>query len=189
MEHLLTDLPYVYILVSLAIGIIIGVALSKILNKGPKVSDLQEQLEQANDQLESYQQHVGTHFQKTAELVNNLTESYRSVHEHLSEGAQNLAQTQGNALENTAFTALTDSSAVNAKANIPDSDESNSQANNAQDSLTESNIPEPNSDTDSESSPEQNDQEEVDESVFDIGEDEDILELEDENDTEKAAKA
>ncbi len=100
------NLPYTLIFV--AIGVVIGAALSKILNRGPSVTELQDKLDEAQDQLNQYQQQVGSHFQKTAELVNSLTESYQQVHEHLSQGAQNLAVNH-TALEGSQFKALAES--------------------------------------------------------------------------------
>jgi uncharacterized membrane-anchored protein YhcB (DUF1043 family) len=107
LSFLTSDLPTTLLLI--AIGVIIGAALSKILNRGPNPAELQQKLEESQEQLKAYQQEVGSHFQKTAELVNGLTQSYRAVHEHLAQGAQSLAQnTSGNTLESTQFKALSD---------------------------------------------------------------------------------
>ncbi len=103
-----SDLPSTILLI--ALGVIIGAALSKILNRGPSVSELQQKLEESQDQLDQYRKDVDKHFQTTAELVNNLTQSYRAVHEHLSQGAQKLTHhSAGNTLESTQFKALSDS--------------------------------------------------------------------------------
>lgn len=42
------------------------------------------------EQLHNYQQDVESHFAKTADLIDNLTNSYKEVFEHLSESAENL---------------------------------------------------------------------------------------------------
>lgn len=99
-----SDLPTTILFI--AIGVIIGAALSKILNRGPSATELQQKLEESQEQLNKYQKDVDSHFQKTAELVNNLTESYRAVHEHLSQGAQKLTHHSSNTLESTQFKAL-----------------------------------------------------------------------------------
>ena len=109
MSFLTTDLPSTLLLI--AIGVIIGAALTKILNRGPNPAELQQQLEDTQDQFASYQKEVGGHFQKTADLVNNLTNSYQEVHQHLSLGAQKLAQSTPETLENTQFKALSDDNA------------------------------------------------------------------------------
>ncbi len=95
-------------LIILAVGIIIGAAISKIFNRSGKTSELQKNLEETKEQFENYQQEVGAHFQTTADLVNKLTESYREVHQHLSQGAQTLAQNTAATLENSQFKALGD---------------------------------------------------------------------------------
>lgn len=106
MNFLTSDLPSTLLLI--AIGVIIGAALTKILNRGPNASELQQKLEDTEEKFNNYQQEVGNHFQKTAELVNKLTQSYQDVHQHLSEGAQGLAKHTTNALENSSFKALSD---------------------------------------------------------------------------------
>lgn len=118
-----TDLPSTLLLI--ALGVIIGAALSKILNKGPSVSELQQKLEESQDQLDQYKQEVDKHFHTTAELVNNLTQSYRAVHEHLSQGAQKLtSHTSNNTLESSQFKALSDSQ--NTEGNNTETEENSS---------------------------------------------------------------
>ena len=106
MSFLTSDLPSTLLLI--AIGVIIGAALTKILNRGPNPAELQQKLEDTQDQFDSYQKEVGSHFQKTAELVNNLTNSYQEVHQHLSVGAQSLAKHTPETLESSQFKALSD---------------------------------------------------------------------------------
>lgn len=56
-----------------------------------RVKDIEEHLAESQQQLKDYQQEVTAHFSKTAELVRELNQSYRDVHTHLAQGAQNLA--------------------------------------------------------------------------------------------------
>lgn len=98
------ELPSILLLI--AIGLVIGAALTKILGKSSNNAELQQKLQEAEENLKNYQQEVGEHFQKTATLVNNLTESYREVHTHLSTGAQTLAKDSPAALEASQFKAL-----------------------------------------------------------------------------------
>jgi|TARA_R110000772_G_scaffold64210_1_gene143656 hypothetical protein len=51
---------------------------------------LEKQFGEMQQQQQEYQQQVSTHFDRTGELLNELAESYRSVHNHIVEGAQNL---------------------------------------------------------------------------------------------------
>lgn len=53
--------------------------------------DLEQRLHQAENSLHGYQRDVAEHFAQTSELVNNLTQAYREVHEHLANGALKLA--------------------------------------------------------------------------------------------------
>lgn len=145
MSFLTSDLPATILFI--AIGIIIGAALSKILNRGPKTAELQQKLEDTQEQFDSYQKEVGTHFQKTAELVNQLTQSYREVHEHLSKGAQELAQNTPDTLNSSEFKALSDQNSAK-----PDTPEKKAQEADSTETSDQDNIPE--SDT---SASEQND--------------------------------
>jgi uncharacterized membrane-anchored protein YhcB (DUF1043 family) len=57
--------------------------------------ELEKQLQSANASLKDYQQEVSEHYVKTAKLVEDLTDSYRNVHNHLAEGAATLLSTRG----------------------------------------------------------------------------------------------
>jgi uncharacterized membrane-anchored protein YhcB (DUF1043 family) len=52
---------------------------------------LEDHLNEMKQQQESYQSEVSEHFVETADLLNQLTTSYRDVHTHLAKGAQLLA--------------------------------------------------------------------------------------------------
>lgn len=56
--------------------------------------DLARLLDEKTDELKNYQQDVTTHFSKTASLLGDLANSYRDVHNHLAQGAQQLCPTQ-----------------------------------------------------------------------------------------------
>ncbi len=55
---------------------------------------LQDSLQQAEGNLQGYQQEVSDHFTKTAELINNLTQDYKDVHEHLANSALKLSNAE-----------------------------------------------------------------------------------------------
>lgn len=111
MSFLTSDLPSTLLLI--AIGVIIGAALTKILNRSSNATELQQKLEDTEEKLNNYQQEVSNHFQKTAELVNKLTLSYQDVHQHLSQGAQGLVKQTTETLENSSFKSLSDSNTTN----------------------------------------------------------------------------
>ncbi len=79
-------------LVSLIIGALVGYSIvSKLSPQSNANRALEARLQTTEQQLNSYQSQVVQHFERTSELVNNLTASYREVHEHLASGAANLA--------------------------------------------------------------------------------------------------
>lgn len=53
-------------------------------------AELEESLSALEEKYAQYQQDVNQHFSETARLVGQLTQNYRSVYEHLSEGASAL---------------------------------------------------------------------------------------------------
>ena len=52
---------------------------------------LEDNLNEMKQQQENYQHEVSEHFVETADLLNQLTTSYKDVHNHLAKGAQLLA--------------------------------------------------------------------------------------------------
>jgi hypothetical protein len=76
-------------------GIMLGVLLFRLLNPAAgDVAKLQAELEQARSEMESYKASVNTHFNKTSDLVNELTQDYVKVYRHLAEGAKTLSETR-----------------------------------------------------------------------------------------------
>lgn len=63
---------------------------------------LMRERDEARKALNDYRRQVDHHFVRTAELVNQLTESYRQVHEHLSSGARDLCSEAGRRLASDA---------------------------------------------------------------------------------------
>ena len=77
---------------TLVIGGVIGFLFGRSGAGNSRQAELAEELENTRNELEGYKVEVATHFEKTAELVNNLTLSYQEVHQHLATGAQGLCQ-------------------------------------------------------------------------------------------------
>ena len=75
----------------LAIGASLGAFALYLFRHQVLGRDLEQRLHQAESELQAYQRNVAEHFAQTSELVNNLTQAYREVHEHLAEGALKLA--------------------------------------------------------------------------------------------------
>jgi uncharacterized membrane-anchored protein YhcB (DUF1043 family) len=75
---------------ALLVGAAIGFLMGRSGNASNKQAELAEELENTKAELDSYKVNVNKHFEKTATLVNELTTSYKDVHEHLANGAQDL---------------------------------------------------------------------------------------------------
>lgn len=80
----------------LAVGVLIGFMMGR--SKGdtslPRVQELEEQLKQADEEMQAYRGEVGQHFEKTATLFNQLTNNYREVYEHLASSSEQLCGDQ-----------------------------------------------------------------------------------------------
>jgi hypothetical protein len=79
------------------IALIAGLAVGLLLNNrrgGSRANqqELENHLSELRQQQQDYQEEVTAHFNQTATLINQLTESYRNVHNHLAKGAQLLTQ-------------------------------------------------------------------------------------------------
>lgn len=77
-------------IVALIVGAVIGFLMGRSGGSSNRQAELAEQLESSRTELENYKLEVNDHFEKTASLVNDLTHSYKDVHEHLATGAQGL---------------------------------------------------------------------------------------------------
>lgn len=77
---------------SLTAGVIIGVvATYRFSSTSPvKVRQLEQQIEDLQQTHKAYRENVSTHFNTTAELIQQMTESYKDVYQHLASGAQTL---------------------------------------------------------------------------------------------------
>ncbi|MBL4820666.1 MAG: DUF1043 family protein [Gammaproteobacteria bacterium] len=75
----------------LALGVVTGVAFSSRLNGSPsRIKELENQVKSLEQRHEQYKDDVSDHFNTTAELVQQMTESYKDVYQHLALGAQDL---------------------------------------------------------------------------------------------------
>lgn len=95
--------------VALAAGGLIGYLLGRSGSDASQRQTLSDQLDETKAELTTYKQDVTEHFEKTAELVNQLTNTYREVHQHLASGAQSLcdSDTASLALKESAQARLT----------------------------------------------------------------------------------
>ncbi|MEW5248091.1 YhcB family protein [Microbulbifer sp. 2201CG32-9] len=77
------------------VGLALGAILAFLANRGrggtDRTQELELRLSEANSKLEDFQLQVNEHFDQTAQLVHNLTKSYREVHEYLANSAVRLS--------------------------------------------------------------------------------------------------
>lgn len=72
------------------LGSLLGAFISRSFFPPEQQKQLEQNLQSSREELEQYQQDVAQHFADTAKLVQNLTESYKDVHDHLASGALKL---------------------------------------------------------------------------------------------------
>lgn len=75
----------------LALGALLAFLTTRNRQNADRTQELELRLKEANTKLEDFQLQVNEHFDQTAQLVHNLTESYREVHEYLANSAMRLS--------------------------------------------------------------------------------------------------
>ena len=76
------------------VGVLLGAIISRSMFPPEQQKSLEESLKNSRQELDNYQKDVAKHFADTAELVHNLTRSYKSVHDHLAKGALSLTNAE-----------------------------------------------------------------------------------------------
>jgi uncharacterized membrane-anchored protein YhcB (DUF1043 family) len=78
-------------IICLLIGIVLGCMITyALMARNGRTHQLQLELNQLKEHFRDYRDQVTHHFMRTSELVQEMTQSYRSVYEHLASGAQRL---------------------------------------------------------------------------------------------------
>lgn len=79
-------------IVCLALGLVVGIVVARRMNgiTPSRVTELETRVQDLQRHHAQYREHVSEHFNTTAELVQQMTESYRDVYQHLASGAQDL---------------------------------------------------------------------------------------------------
>lgn len=81
----------IYVSIGILIGFAAGFYISRLDDPHKKKrEELENKLELATEEMINYKQDVTEHFVKTSNLVNDMTDSYRAVYNHMAEGAKNL---------------------------------------------------------------------------------------------------
>ena len=82
-------------IIALVAGVMIGALAYRLLAPSVKqVDKTKSELDMAREELRNYKAGVNSHFDKTSELVNDLTQNYVKVYQHLAEGAQTLGNSK-----------------------------------------------------------------------------------------------
>jgi uncharacterized protein len=80
-----------YGIIGLVIGLIVGALLMRFGSS--KLRDqhaVQYELEKTHAKLQDHKQEVSNHFAKSAELLNEMTNSYRELYQHMAQSSQHL---------------------------------------------------------------------------------------------------
>ena len=98
-------------LLSFLLGTVIGCIVTySIVARNNRTHQLQMELNELTDDFREYRDQVTHHFMRSSELVQEMTQSYRSVYEHLASGAQHLCgDTEAATLGHTNRAQVTDS--------------------------------------------------------------------------------
>lgn len=83
-------------IVAIVAGLVLGLFMGRRTSDAERrYRDVALKLDQVMQDKKSYEADVVEHFTKTARLLNELTESYREVHNHLAQGADTLCHGSG----------------------------------------------------------------------------------------------
>lgn len=87
-------------IITFAFGLGIGFAAAyALIPRGRRLRELEQELADARTTLEDYRGQVSRHFQKTAELFEDMTDRYRAVYQHMAQSARTLCEEQPPALQ------------------------------------------------------------------------------------------
>ena len=81
------------------LGFLLGITLGCIaaylaFSRNSKTRHLQSELNELKERFADYRDQVTAHFMQTSSLVQEMTDRYRAVYEHLAAGAQNLCNVE-----------------------------------------------------------------------------------------------
>lgn len=84
-----------YGLIGLVVGVIVGVIATRFGSR--KLRDqhaLQYELEKTKDELKEFKLELNQHFSRSSELLENMSQNYRDLYQHMSSGATTLLPEQ-----------------------------------------------------------------------------------------------
>lgn len=87
-------------IITFAFGLGFGFLIAYLTIKhSGRVKELEEELDKAHSEHDQYRGKVSQHFEKTAELFEDMTERYRAVYKHMASSAQDLCEERPPALQ------------------------------------------------------------------------------------------
>ncbi|MFN2309641.1 MAG: ZapG family protein [Gammaproteobacteria bacterium] len=87
-------------IIAFALGLAGGFLVAyRVIPSRSRIQALEQALAAAQAEQQTYRDQVNQHFQKTAELFEDMTGRYRAVYQHLARGAQSLCEQQPAALQ------------------------------------------------------------------------------------------
>ncbi len=84
-------MPWIYAIVGLLVGTIVGVVISRLTTPGYKnQKSVQKELESAKFELEQQRQELVDHFAQSAQMLDTLGKDYTKLYEHLAKTSAEL---------------------------------------------------------------------------------------------------
>lgn len=84
-------MPWIYALVGLLVGTLLGVVISRLTTPGyKKQKTVQKDLESAKFELEQQKQDLADHFAQTAEMLDSLGKEYTKLYQHMAKTSSEL---------------------------------------------------------------------------------------------------
>ncbi|CAK4069394.1 membrane protein [Vibrio variabilis] len=84
-------MPWIYALVGLLVGTLLGVIVSRLTTPGyKKQKSTQKELETAKFELEQQKQDLADHFAQTADMLDSLGKEYTKLYQHMTKTSSEL---------------------------------------------------------------------------------------------------
>ncbi|TON09838.1 hypothetical protein CGH64_23685, partial [Vibrio parahaemolyticus] len=84
-------MPWIYAIVGLLVGTIVGVVISRLTTpEYKKQKSVQKELEAAKFELEQQRQELVDHFAQTAEMLDTLGKDYTKLYQHMAKTSSEL---------------------------------------------------------------------------------------------------
>lgn len=84
-------MPWIYALVGLVVGAVLGVIISRLTTpEYKKQKNIQKELDTAKFELEQQKQDLADHFAQTAEMLDSLGKEYTKLYQHMTKTSSDL---------------------------------------------------------------------------------------------------